>query len=998
MNSLSNWILWWAKPTLLLFLILGRADGASLVSPVAVPFASGKAFPQGWDNRNAPDPQYFAGRAVDGDPATYCCLLDDTLSGSSDATIPAKAAAPVTGHMVFDLGQKRFIVGATLFCRQGVNGALTPADVDFFYFADDDPANNPVVDDIENDQDIVLIDSHAYHGPGGEPNEAIEFDGIMARYVGMRVNSSYETGGSGKHYNYQIAEMQFSVIRDPAEVARQLALAKSYADAESWREAVVVNLGCDSANCIARAMRRFPQDRMILEIVADWIAQDGLIAEDGLRTKAIEQVLDEVEPRHDVPTTDPRWVELYLAACEKRRAARLEPVAGKLQRIVFTKHFDLGVPGHYSYAEGQSDAQGQRHFHPGSALCMLEMDDPYGKVHTLLEDPTGVIRDPDVSYDGQRILFSWKKSLDEDDYHLYEMKLADRSVRQLTSGLGFADSEGVYLPGGDIIFSSTRCVTTIDCFWPEASNLYTCDRDGKYLRRLGFDQVDTNYPKVTHDGRVIFTRWDYNDRGQIFPQPLFQMNQDGTGQIALYGENSWFPTSILHARAIPGTSKIVCIFSGHHTAQRGKLGILDPRKGRQENQGAQLIAPVRETPAVRIDQYGQDGDQFQYPYPLSEAELLVTFRPEGAKHFAVYYMTIDGRRELLASDPKISCNQQIPLGRKQQPPQQPSLVDYRRNSGVVYLHDIYTGGGLAGVERGTIKSLRVVALRFQAAGVGQNSNSGPAGQSAVTTPVSIGGGSWDVKVVLGTAKVYDDGSACFELPARTPIYVQALDEKGQMVQSMRSWLTLQPGETLSCVGCHEHKNAAPPVTPNSQAMAAGPQPLEPFYGPPRGFSFIEEVQPILDEHCIACHYLDPPEQTAETTGKLKPAFSLKGTQRLDRTAERKWSDAYLALADRRYVNWIDAQSAPPMLPPYHAGASQSPLIRLLEQGHYDVKLSKPQLDRLITWIDLGVPYCGDYTEAMSDEGLTKYNHFLQKRRRWQQQEARNVEQMLRDMK
>ena len=90
MNSLLNWILWWAKPTLLLFLILGRADGVTSVTPVAVPYASGKAFPQGWDNRNAPDPQYFAERAVDGDPAIYCCLLDDTLCGSSDATIPAK--------------------------------------------------------------------------------------------------------------------------------------------------------------------------------------------------------------------------------------------------------------------------------------------------------------------------------------------------------------------------------------------------------------------------------------------------------------------------------------------------------------------------------------------------------------------------------------------------------------------------------------------------------------------------------------------------------------------------------------------------------------------------------------------------------------------------------------------------------------------------------------------------------------------------------------------
>ena len=130
--------------------------------------------------------------------------------------------------------------------------------------------------------------------------------------------------------------------------------------------------------------------------------------------------------------------------------------------------------------------------------------------------PDGVLRDPDVSYDGRRVLFAWKKSLDEDDYHLYEFDVATGRVRQLTSGLGFADYEGVYAPNGQIIFNSTRCVQTVDCWWTEVSNLYTCDGDGRYLRRLGFDQVHTNYPTVMPDGRILYTRWEYSDRGQMF--------------------------------------------------------------------------------------------------------------------------------------------------------------------------------------------------------------------------------------------------------------------------------------------------------------------------------------------------------------------------------------------------------------------------------------------------------------------------------------------------
>ena len=249
-----------------------------------------------------------------------------------------------------------------------------------------------------------------------------------------------------------------------------------------------------------------------------------------------------------------RWLSIYARICEQRRSLRLKALRERAPRFVFTKHPTIR-PSFFAYTEGQSDAQAERHFHPGSALCRFELDGLHGRVTTLLEDPTGAIRDPAVSYDGQRVLFAWKKSLNEDDYHLYEMELASGKIRQITFGLGFADYEPAYLPNGDLIFASTRCVQTVDCWWTEVSNLYTCNADGRYLRRLGVDQVHTVFPTVMDDGRVIYTRWDYNDRGQVFPQALFQMNMDGTGQTEFYGNNSWFPTTIAHAREHPRHAK-----------------------------------------------------------------------------------------------------------------------------------------------------------------------------------------------------------------------------------------------------------------------------------------------------------------------------------------------------------------------------------------------------------------------------------------------------------
>ncbi len=744
---------------------------------------------------------------------------------------------------------------------------------------------------------------------------------------------------------------------------------------------------------------------------------------------AFESKLNELGAKA-LPPDDAQWLNLYEQACQRRRELRLKPLMGKPQSIVFTKHYNMGG-SHYAYTEGQSDAQSEGHFLPGSSLCLLEMDGAEPRVRTLLKDDQGVIRDPAVSYDGKRILFAWKKSDLKDDYHLYEMEVESGKIRQLTFGLGFADYEGTYLPNGDILFNSTRCVQTVDCWWTEVSNLYTCNRDGKFLRRLTFDQVHDNFPTVLDDGRVIYTRWEYSDRGQVFPQPLFQMNPDGTGQTEFYGNNSWFPTSILHARGIPGTQKVLGILSGHHCMQTGKLAEIDPAKGRQEADGVQLIAPVRKTVAERIDAYGQTGELFQYPYPLSEDTFLVTYHPLGwhdAKlkkdrsempRFKVYFMTKGGRREMLAADPLISCNQAVLLASRQPPLNRASLVDYRQNTGTYFMQNIYADAAWSSIEKGAVKRLRVVALDYRAAGVGANDNRGPGGGAMVSTPPSINNGSWDPKIILGEATVYEDGSAFFRVPSRTPLYFQALDKNGHVVQTMRSWSTLQPGENASCVGCHENKNApAPIIRKTTQAALAGAESLKPFYGPARPFSFSREIQPILDRKCVGCHNERHPvaqvpanEMEPSATPAVKPSetpgpaassdkFSLLGDSTLYHRSKRHWSDAYLYLTNlgksNVSVNWIGAQSIPTMLPPYFAGSAKSSLLGMLEKGHKNVQLSREELDKIACWIDLLVPYCGDYTEAAawSPTEFAKYDRYLQKRRQMQEMERAGIEALL----
>ncbi|MDD8050700.1 MAG: hypothetical protein PHG55_05095, partial [Verrucomicrobiota bacterium] len=54
---------------------------------------------------------------------------------------------------------------------------------------------------------------------------------------------------------------------------------------------------------------------------------------------------------------------------------------------------------------------------------------------------------------------------------------------------------------------------------------------------------------------------------------------------------------------------------------------------------------------------------------------------------------------------------------------------------------------------------------------------------------------------------------------------------------------------------------------------------------------------------------------------------------------------------------------------------------LLDSGHEDVHMTTQEMQKLAAWIDLCVPFCGDYTEAhaWSAEEQAKYQHFMTKR-------------------
>jgi hypothetical protein len=298
------------------------------------------------------------------------------------------------------------------------------------------------------------------------------------------------------------------------------------------------------------------------------------------------------------------------------------------------------------------------------------------------------------------------------------------------------------------------------------------------------------------------------------------------------------------------------------------------------------------------------------------------------------------------------------------PPVVPSRVDLARDDAVFYVQDVYVGEGMERVKRGSVKWLRVVEapakLTWVRHGIGDWT---PARNADGHHPVALNWGHYNNKRILGKVPVEADGSACFRVPAGRFIYFQLLDANDMMVQSMRSGTTAQPGESIGCTGCHESRLASVPTDSNYKSMALrrAPSDIEPWYGPPRDFSYTVEVQPVLDRHCVRCHDYGKEESGGlELCGDRGPAFNVSYTQHRSRSPA-VWEPKH-ATGDKPLICSVDAGPVA-VLPPYAWGSHRSRLVDLLREGHEDVKPDKESMERIVTWIDLNTPYYPTHATA-----------------------------------
>ena len=591
----------------------------------------------------------------------------------------------------------------------------------------------------------------------------------------------------------------------------------------------------------------------------------------------------------------------------------------------------------------------------------------------------GSFLSPDLSYDTKTILFAFTECTGDKHhyhhtdpkrghwhegrcYHIFKVNVDGTGLEQLTDGT-WNDFDPCWLPNGRIAFITERRGGYLRCgrVCPTYT-LYDMAADGSDMTALSVHETNEWHPSVTHDGRILYTRWDYIDRFGCTAHHPWITSLDGRDSRAVHGNfapRQSRPDMELDCRAIPNSQKFAATAAPHHGQAFGSLVLVDPRVADDDAMG-----PIKRiTPDVGFPE--SQGGQLAYAtaWPLSEDYYLCVYdaasacgAPGRRGNYGIYLVDSWGNKELIYRDPLIACQSAIPLKPRRMPPAPPALVKPFRDApgtgvppgepGQGTITVINTYDSLKPWPPGTkIKALRVLQL------LPMTVPSGGLRPHETGARVALAGDSVvPARHVLGTVPVEEDGSVHFTVPANRELFFQALDERGLAIQSMRSGTYLQKGEHLVCQGCHERKHRTPlPTTGGLLALERPPSPIRADVDGTAPFSYPRLVQPVLDRHCVTCHAEHPD----------KPINLAR------EPIQNKWFASYNSLLPYAFTDYGNNLRTIPG----QFGARASKLMDIIQKDHYDVKLSEEEFHRLTVWLDCSSMFYGVYEKEGGEAQL-----------------------------
>lgn len=597
---------------------------------------------------------------------------------------------------------------------------------------------------------------------------------------------------------------------------------------------------------------------------------------------------------------------------------------------------------------------------PGGGIFRLSPVRPDGRAVSVVDSlGPGIYRDVCLHWEADRLLFAFGNGLDRirettgtaaipdgpTDYDIFEAAIDGHGLKRLTSGRK-NDCEPLYLPGGKVAFTSDRSEHYVMCGSDiHVANLFTMSADGTNVRQLSYNVFNEFTPALLPDGRILYSRWEYNERSVTSLHKLFAIHPDGTHPAPYYGNATIRPSVAMFGRPVPNSHKVMALFTAHHGQTHGPIGLVDVLKGGDGSAPIFLMTPGVPVCGERTED--SFAGWFSDPVPLDENTYLCSYSPTAVpwheNTWAIYIGDRRGNLALIYRDPEISLAEPVPVARRRVPAKLTPSDAATVESGEAELLLLDAARGLPGVPRKAIKSIRILEDLPR--------KSVPHGGviSMSATPV------YTAKRVIGTAPVEADGSARFVVPANRNLYFQLLDSRGREIQRMRSVVALKPGERRTCAGCHEPRESAPPNLPTLASRRPASRPSPPPWQT-RPLSFRRDVQPVLTAKCVRCHSSDRRANRVILTDDLTDQFTV-GYEELV---------PYLNVANaKRWDHPDDVESRPP----YTYGSNASRLVTLLDAGHHGAELSDDEWLRLTTWIDANGVYYDRYESVYPDRRI-----------------------------
>jgi HEAT repeat protein len=505
-----------------------------------------------------------------------------------------------------------------------------------------------------------------------------------------------------------------------------------------------------------------------------------------------------------------------------------ESVATTFDALVFIKG-DNDVPNTPQTVE-QADRWRQTYvvtdegptYRPGNNLYVLEPARPDGRVRSLTTFHEGYVAEPEVSWDGREVVFCYRGKADP-WWQIHTVGVDGTGLKKLTSG-PYHSVGPAWLPDGRIIFASSRLGARDEYHGYLCTALCVMHRDGTGLRQLATNIGRDNEPAVMPDGRIVFSRLEVFYSRNKTELTLHAMHPDGTQDMVIYGpERRRFWRELDHGDPDPADVQEAPLT--HRVLRMTQPQPMpDGRHVIVATQGGlTLIGPTRDTETLLCPDF-QDY-AYTTPFPLPDGRVLcsVTDKTPDRNQVDLGIHLFDpatGRRELVYNDPATADYEARPIMARQRP-----VVPLVEQPTDGYSGRFLCASVFDSQEEEVRQQGRLIRLVEGVPQVGRHAT-----QTTSDEVWKNHGGT--LARVLGTAPLAADGSFFLEVPADRLLHLQVLNSDRRVVGNQLTWVSPRPGETRSCVGCHENRHTAARV---HAPLAAHQRPLQ-FL--PRGDEFV----------------------------------------------------------------------------------------------------------------------------------------------------------------